>query len=91
MAAFIAELDLIAWFCNFRDTLEDMLRDCLVCRWTTTKPVSVTGEEETDMCKPLEIAQEQETADRNVRKLLGVRQKDTQDVHGVHFHGDMEG
>ena len=31
VAAYVAELRAIAEFCNFKDTLEDMLRDRLVC------------------------------------------------------------
>ena len=31
VATFVAELRKIAEFCEFNDTLKDMLRDCIVC------------------------------------------------------------
>ena len=31
MADFVAELRALAEFCNYGETLNDMLRDCIVC------------------------------------------------------------
>lgn len=67
---FVSELHSLAVFCNFEDTLDKMLQDCLVggihniqiCR-------QLLQEKHLDFAKALENAQGMEAADKDEKKL----------------------
>ena len=79
VTAFVSELLSIAKFCNFRDMLETMLRDCIVCgindsiiqrRLLSEKELSFKTAFACVSCvTALELAQGMELAAKNVREL----------------------
>ena len=91
IATFISELRSLAEFCNYGASLDEMLRDHLVCginnnsiqRW-------LFAETKLTLPKALEIALGMETAAKNANtfsqgiKSGGIRQLQTGDVHKLH-------
>ena len=75
IAIYVAELKKISEHCNFGDTLEQMLRDRLVCgiadeRWQRR----LLSEEDLTFKNALKISQALEAAERQVKDLLGPAQ-----------------
>ena len=71
VATFMSELRSLAEHCNFQSTLEDMLRDRIVCGvndHAIQKRLSV-GEEKLTFEKAMSTAQAMETAARNAKEL----------------------
>ena len=80
MSTYVAELQALAEFCNFSETLELMLHDRLVCRINdeTTQRL-LLFESKLTYKKALEIATSQESsASKNFQALGG--------LHSVHSH-----
>ncbi len=70
VATFVAELRALAEFCNFGTTLDDMLRDRLVCGISDEHTQRrLLAESKLTFKKALELAQGQDTAARNARTL----------------------
>ena len=69
---YLSELRALAQWCKFGDTLDDMLRDRLVCGVNEeTIQRRLLAEARLTLKKALEIAQGLEAAARNVRKSKG--------------------
>ena len=67
---YLSELRALAQWCKFGDTLDDMLRDHLVCGVNKeTIQRRLLGESELTLKKALEIVQGLEAAARNVREI----------------------
>ena len=70
MATYMAELRTLAKFCNFGDTLENMLRDRLVCGINDTAiQKCLPSETKLSFQQALDIAQGLETAACKVKEL----------------------
>ena len=70
VTAFVSELRFLAKSCNFRDTLNTMLRDCIVCGINDTIiQHRLLSEKELSFKTALELAQGMESAAKNVREL----------------------
>ena len=79
VSTFVAELKKLAEHCNFRDTLEPMLRDRLVCgigneRWQRR----LLAEDKLDYKVAMKLVLALETAESQVKDLQG-----TTEVHQV--------
>ena len=85
MAEFVAELRQLSEFCEFGATLEDMLRDRLVCGISSSSiQRRLLAEPELTLQKAQDLAQAIESADKNVRDLQGQRQPPaTSTLHAV--------
>ena len=68
VSIYVLELCSIAEFCNFGQSLEDMLRDCVVCG------INDDAESRLTLKRALEIAQSLETAAHNKQALQGTLQ-----------------
>ena len=65
---YVAELRSLSEHCDFRDQLEEMLRDCLVCGVNDErKQRRLLAESRLDFKKALELATAMEIADKNMR------------------------
>ena len=72
ISTFVAELRSLAEFCNFGSTLNEMLRDRLVCGVNDDSiQRRLLAEEKLTFQKALELAQAQETASKNAQALQG--------------------
>ena len=81
VATFVAELRSLAEFCNFGQTLDDMLRDRLVCGINEAViQRRLLAEPRLTLQKALELAQGMEAAAQNSREL---RQVPKQEMHGA--------
>ena len=70
IAAFVADLRSLAEFCNFGASLDDMLRDRLVCGVNNTKiQQTLLSEKTLTLKKALDLAQGLETAAKNAKVL----------------------
>ena len=70
VAMYLSELRALAQWCKFGDTLDDMLRDCLLCRVNEeTIQRRLLAESGITLKKALKIAQGLEAAARNVREI----------------------
>ena len=70
VTAFVSELRSLAKSYNFGDTLETMLQDCIICGINdTTIQHHLLSEKELSFKTALELAQEMESAVKNVREL----------------------
>ena len=70
IATFVAELRSLAEFCNFRDTLETMIRDRLVCGINDIAiQKHLLAEPNLTYAKAIEIAQATETAAQSLHEL----------------------
>jgi len=75
VAAFVAELRQLSEFCEFGATLEDMLRDRLVCGIASSAiQRRLLAEPDLTLKKAQDLAQAIESADKNVKDLQGQRQ-----------------
>ncbi len=75
VAAFLAELRQLSEFCEFGSTLEDMLRDRLVCGIAVGSiQRRLLAEPELTLKKAVDFARAMETADKDVKDLQGRRQ-----------------
>ena len=75
MAAFIAELQQLLEFCELGATLEDMLRDRLVCGIASSAiQRRLLTEPDLTLKKAQDLVQAIESADKNVKDLQGQRQ-----------------
>ena len=93
VATFVAELRSLAEFCNFKNTLEDMLRDRIVCGINNGAiQKRLLAESTLTYQKALELAQGLEAAAKNLRELQAPGTKkdedspiasNTQEVHKV--------
>ncbi len=86
VATFVSELRSLAEFCNFNNTLDDMLRDRIVCGINNTKiQQRLLAEKTLTLAKAIELAQGMETAAKNAKELA---QQDTASAsagsEGVH-------
>ncbi len=86
VATFVSELRSLAEFCNFNNTLDDMLRDRIVCGINNTKiQQKLLAEKTLTLAKAIELAQGMETAAKNAKELA---QQDTASAlagsEGVH-------
>ena len=72
MAAFIAELQQLLEFCELGATLEDMLRDRLVCGIASSAiQRRLLAEPDLTLKKAQDLAQAIESTDKNVKDLQG--------------------
>lgn len=70
VAEFVAELRSLAEFCNFGTTLNDMLRDRIVCGINSSKiQQRLLAEKDLTLDKAVDLAQGMETATKNVKEL----------------------
>lgn len=70
VATFVSELRSLAKFCNFGATLDDMLRDRIVCGINNGKiQQRLLAEKTLTLAKTIELAQGMETAAKNVKEL----------------------
>ena len=70
VSTFVAELRALAEFCNFGDSLDDMIRDRIVCGIMNSKIQQKLLSEKPAMLKrAVEIAQGMETASKNAKEL----------------------
>ena len=86
VSTFIDQLRSLAEFCNFGAVLEDMLRDRLVCGINDEAiQRRLLGESQLTYRKAMEIAQNQERAEKNVKELRASSKRETesQRVHAV--------
>ena len=80
VATFVAELRSLAEFCNFKDTLEDMLRDRIVCGINNGAiQKRLLAESTLTYQKALELAQGLEAAAKNLRELQAPGTKKDED------------
>ena len=85
VATFIAELRSLAEFCNFKDTLEVMLRDRIVCGINDDAIQKILlFEPGLDYAKAVETAMNMETAARSVKELKGKPEMYTNTTSTVH-------
>ena len=76
VATYISELQGLAQFCNYGDSLETMLRDCLVCGINDESiQRRLLGESTLTFKKVFELAQGMETVSKDVREMLGPLQQ----------------
>lgn len=91
MAAFVAELRALAEFCNFGASLEEMLRDRMVCGINDSAiQRRLLAEVPLSFDKALKLAQGMETAAQNVKELQGSTASiPSKEVHKVtpHYKG----
>ena len=70
MATFVSELHSLAKFCNFEATLDNMLRDRIVCGINNRKiQQRLLAEKTLTLAKTIELAQGLETAVKNAKEL----------------------
>ena len=83
VSQFVAELRTIARYCNFKDTLKDLLRDRIVCGINDdTIQRRLLAEKKLTLDKALEIATGMEAAKQNLSELHGSSTTPKQeDVH----------
>ena len=85
VATFVAELRSLAEFCNFKDTLEVMLRDRIVCGINDdAMQKRLLSERGLDYAKAVETAMNMETAARSVKELKGKPEMYTNTTSTVH-------
>ena len=93
VVTYVSELRALAQWCSFGESLDDMLRDRLVCGISDDSiQRRLLSESSLSFQKPLEIAQGHEAAARNAREIqcsgrLGAASGQTppaEDVHWVH-------
>ncbi len=83
VATYVAELRRLSQHCQFAKTLEDMLRDRLVCGIGDARiQRRLLSETALDFSKALELAQAMEAADRNAHNL----QKASGPLHSTAMH-----
>ena len=76
VSTYVSELHLIAEHCNFGESLDDMLRDRLVCGKNTEQiQHCLLAESKLTLKRALDIAQSLETVAQNVEALLGTLQQ----------------
>ena len=82
IATYVAALRELAQYCEYRDTLLDMLRDRLVCG-VNHKGITnrLLAEKELTFDKALEVAQAMESAERDTQQLQSTLTQHTQEVH----------
>ena len=84
VAAYVAELRAIAKTCNYGTTLDEMLRDRLVCGIGDEKvQEQLLAKSDLTLQKAMEIAQGIETAARNVKELHAPSRSQDIQVHQV--------
>ena len=93
VATYVAELRAIAEFCNFGGTLEDMLRDRLVCGINDSAiQRRLLAEPKLTFKKALDLSRGLETAARNVEELKTAPPKFpypcNQNVHVLYLNGE---
>ena len=70
VATYVAQLRQLTQYCEFGDSLEEMLRDCLVCRIADVRMQrALLAEPQLTFMKTLQMIQTMETADRDSREL----------------------
>ena len=70
MATYVAELKKLAEHCSYGDTLNEMLRDCLVCGINDDRiQLRLLGEPRLTYQKAMELAQSMEAAGKNAQDL----------------------
>ena len=84
VAVYVSELRALAQKCNFGGTLDNMLRDRLVCGVNDTIQQRLLAETKLAFKKALELAQSLEAAGKNVEELQGHSEKDKTDAHSLH-------
>ena len=81
---YVAALRKLTEFCEFGETLEDMLRDRLVCRINDSRiQHRLLAESKLTFKKALEIAQAMELADRDAKDLQASSSASHEQVHKV--------
>ena len=76
IAAFVAELRKLSEFCNFRDKLDEMLRDRIVCGINhLAMQRRLLSETDLTLAKTLEVAQGLEAAEKSSKVMQEVEQK----------------
>ena len=84
VAAFVAELRHLTEHCDFGATLDDMLRDRLVCGIAdVTIQRRLLAEDELTLDKAVQLARALETADKDVSALQSPRAPPPAEVHSV--------
>ena len=87
VANFVAELRVLAEFCNFGSSLEEMLRNQIVCSISDSAVQRrLLGEVPLSLEKALQLAQGMETAARNVKELQGGTVTTPREVNQVTPH-----
>ena len=92
IAAYVAELRGLAEYCNYGDSLNEMLRDRLVCgvndQWVQRR---LFTEADLTFKKAYNIAQAMEAAERSARELQGTASESVHRVHGKKKGGGARG
>ena len=70
VATFVSELRSLAEFCNFGASLDDMLRDRLICDINSKIQQKLLAEKKLTLTTAIEMAQGMETAQRMPKRLL---------------------
>ena len=82
IAAYVAALRSLAEFCEFKETLNDMLRDRLVCGVNDERiQRRLLAEPTLTFDKALQLAQAIETADKDTKDLKVARESQPQPIH----------
>ncbi len=88
VSSYVAELRSLAQFCNFGASLEDMLRDRIVCGINdVTAQKRLLAERDLTYQKALDLARGQEVAAQSLKEIRGPKQafgSVSQDVNKVH-------
>ena len=88
---YVAELRRLAEHCNYRDSLNDMLRVRLVCGVNDQRVQRrLLAEADLTFQKAYDIAIAMEAAERNARELQGTARVQ-EDVHRVYIHAEERG
>ena len=89
IATYVSELRLLAQFCNFGTTLEQMLRDRLVCGVNNDRiQLKLLSEANLDYNKALELAHAIETAEKNHKEIGKGRESWTAGVNKISSSAD---
>ncbi len=84
VATFVAELRHLAMHCQYGDSLNDMLRDRLICGIDNKRiQCRLLSEKDVDFKRALEVAQAMESADKDSQHLQSVAAPVTETTAGV--------
>ena len=82
IAMYVAELKKLSMECEYGDSLNEMIRDRLVCGVNDGRIQRLLAEPDLTFKKAMEIAQAIEAADKNVQEIQGSAARD-QHVHAL--------
>ncbi len=84
IADFVAKLRSLAEFCNFGASLNEMLRDRIVCGVNSGKlQQRLLAEKELTLVKAIDLAQGMETATKNAKALAATGGNESSEIHRI--------